>query len=362
MLRQIASAMKRATGTGTATAPQAVMASYSSTVQGDLARPDRHPRFLVLASFRDSSNNPTRPHGLQWEMSATSCMAYVPAPDAAADLDDVRASPTDTGGDDAANDNLLPSSEPRRDGTAPQLDLDASKVRYGIVAAHNLWAFAKGLRFVTVKDIVSMQSDADGRIFVKWAPPTGHESASRPIDLAGAIREDPSATQAGSPTDVWLNGLYIGTLDGPDTVDAIVTQVQASHSVKLMFLRSQGLLRIERYFRGRPRGEELFEHVIDNLFAIEDPQVLDKKTIIGTATLPDWIMGGMLTSRIWVREEEDGGMYALRPLYGDDIKSTDRRYRLSPGSPPDDRRLVLLRRSVNDVRYLSRFAMPTQAT
>ena len=43
-----------------------------------------------------------------------------------------------------------------------------------------------------------------------------------------------------------------------------------------------GMIRLERYFRGRPYDEELFEHVMDNLYALEDPEVVDDRTVIGT--------------------------------------------------------------------------------
>merc|ERR1712167_465700 len=90
-----------------------------------------------------------------------------------------------------------------------------------------------------------------------------------------------------------------------------------------------GILRIERYFRGMVRGEEVFEHVVDNLLAFEDVKMLDDDTIIGTATLPDWIMGGVLTSRLWLR---DGGV--------------DRRFQLKQGNSEEANRRIATIRSI----------------
>ena len=42
---------------------------------------------------------------------------------------------------------------------------------------------------------------------------------------------------------------------------------------------------MERYFRGRPYDEELFEHVMDNLYALEDPEIIDDRTVIGVLLL-----------------------------------------------------------------------------
>jgi len=120
-----------------------------------------------------------------------------------------------------------------------------------------------------------------------------------------------------------------------------------------------GILRIERYFRGMVRGEEVFEHVVDNLLAFEDVKTLDDDTIIGTATLPDWIMGGVLTSRLWLRDDGDT-VLALRPLYNDDITlegGVDRRFRLKQGnSEEENRRIATIRSILKDVRRLAAMA------
>lgn len=300
--------------------------------------PPDEPKFLVLATFRDADQKQVKPFGLEWGMAAQSQVVYVKSPpDLVDDRNPQKAFPAD-------------------------VDTESLEVRREIVAAHNLWSFAKGLRFVTVDDMREVTVDASGRVFVLWRPRLDRETQSRPPDVAGAIRDDPSAKEPGHPVEVWINGRFAAILDGPSTVERVLAAVAQCRSVKLELLRSDGLLRVERYFRGRPRGEELFEHIMDNLYGIEDPTIVDDRTIIGTATLPDWIMGGQLTSRIWVRENDDGTVTALRPLYDDSIETTDRRYTLLPGTVADDRRLAVLRRAVSHVRYLSTFAPPVRKT
>ncbi len=92
--------------------------------------------------------------------------------------------------------------------------------------------------------------------------------------------------------------------------------------------------------------------MLDNLYALEDVQVLDDRTIIGTATVPDWIMGGDLTSRLWVQQEEPGGdILCLRPLYNDDTGTADRRYELRRGR--DDDKIIIVQKELERIRYLA---------
>ena len=126
-----------------------------------------------------------------------------------------------------------------------------------------------------------------------------------------------------APVTVFINGVLAGPLTAA-TLPQVLKVLRVVRSVRLRMKRSSRMLVIERFFKGRPQGEELFQHVMDNLFAMEDPEILDTHTMIGTATLPDWIMGGMLTSRIWIRDR-DGKIITMRPLYNDDIDTQDRR-------------------------------------
>jgi len=127
--------------------------------------------------------------------------------------------------------------------------------------------------------------------------------------------------------------------------------IQQLRSAKLCLRYGKGLLRVERFFRGMVRDEEVFEHVMDNLYALEDPQIIDEHTIIGTATLPDWIMGGQLTSRMWVRDQ-GSTVLALRPLYHDNVEdNVDRRYELVEGR--DDRRIATMRSALRKIRFLA---------
>jgi hypothetical protein len=117
------------------------------------------------------------------------------------------------------------------------------------------------------------------------------------------------------------------------------------------------IVRIERQFWGQVRGQEVYEHILDCLYALEDPQLVDEHTVIGTTTVPDWIMGGDLTSRLWVREDpHSGNILFLRPLYKDDITTTDRRYELQTGR--DDAKIRTVRHELERIRYLASLPDP----
>ena len=131
-------------------------------------------------------------------------------------------------------------------------------------------------------------------------------------------------------------------------------------SKKVSYRRSDGLIRIERYFRGMIRDVEVFDHLLDNLYALEDVELLDDRTIIGTVTLPDWIMGGMLTSRLWVSELPNGNVLTQRPLQNDDLRTSDRRYELVKGE--DDDRIALVKNELKRLRYLATLEHPVDHT
>ena len=167
---------------------------------------------------------------------------------------------------------------------------------------------------------------------------------------------DKAATGEGEPADVWINGVFVMTLT-PETLEPVLETLSKTASPKLCFRRLDGLIRIERYFVGMVRGQQVFEHIVDNLYAMEDPEIIDKHTLIGTATLPDWIMGGELTSRICVQELGNGNIKFLRPLRNDDIKTSDRTLELRTGK--DDGKIGLVRHELKRLRWLASMNFPT---
>ena len=104
------------------------------------------------------------------------------------------------------------------------------------------------------------------------------------------------------------------------------------------------------------RGQDVFDHLLDNLYAMEDSEIIDDKTIIGTATFPDWIMGGELTSWLWIRELPNGNIMCLRPLYNDDISTKDRQYELIKGK--DDDKIEIVEAELERLRYLASLPCP----
>ena len=289
--------------------------------------------FTVFASFRDPSNAQVKPDGLEWDMpSGLSEICYVRYPQPAND-----------------SSNTSSTSSPH--------------VRRGIVEAHNRWSFAKDLSFVRAEDILSMEEDDQGHITVEWA-----DDIRRPekTDRYGGtviehLENDKAAKESSdmetAAAEVWMNGMYIGELAGPSTLqpllDAVNTQLK---SKKVCYRRSENLIRIDKYFHGMIRGWEIYEHLLDNLYAMEDAEILDEHTLIGTATLPDWIMGGMLTSRLWLSELPNGNILTQRPLQNDDLRTSDRRYELIKGK--DDEKMAIVREELKRLRYLAGLEHP----
>merc|ERR1712137_1332637 len=88
----------------------------------------------------------------------------------------------------------------------------------------------------------------------------------------------------------------------------------------------------------------------------EDPHLVDERTLIGTATLPDWIMGGELTSRLLVQEKQNGNILFMRPLYNDDTRTSDRRYELTHGE--DNEKIEIVRKEIASLRFLATLKHP----
>jgi len=301
-------------------------------------------RFAVHSTFRDMRNGEKMlPHGLEWDLGGESVLGFLPLPVVGNDEDLLRSESEDT-----------PS------------------VRRAIIEAYNRWCFAKDLPFKTVCDIETLtippidNSESNIHYSVKWKEiPDPQITESRLQNAEDVIKDDPSVKGDKEPAEVWINGLYSGLLK-PSTLGDILQKISITPSLLLCVKRSQGagnnIIRVERRFRGGLRKrQDIFEHVMDNLIALEDVDVLqdneDSTIIIGSATLPDWIMGGELTSRLWIREDKkNGSILFLRPLYHDDISTSDRRFELKYGEHDEMIRLVKI--EIQRLQYLARFPLP----
>ena len=299
--------------------------------------------FSVHSTYRDNDGRLLLPDGLEWNLPGTSHLSYV--------------------------------SIPARDLTS--INLCSNQVKQGIVEAHNRWCFAKDLAFRRVEEIQDLSMIGKNHIHVEWMEQhkkdtvifeRRHENLAELIQKAAAAAAAAAAKakdgSSSSATQVWINGHFVAILQ-PDTVPQILAElshVQEQSLTKLTWkqqLLSAELIRIERYFHSYLRNrDQIFDHVMDNLYAMEDITVLDEDTIIGTATLPDWIMGGDLTSRLYVRDEEHetGDIVMLRPLHKDDIATSDRRFRLVKGQ--DDDKLRLVRAELARLRHLASLEHP----
>lgn len=275
--------------------------------------------FAVHSTFRDNRGQKLIPNGLEWDLPGESHLAYVCM-------------------ENNHNSGLK----------------DTLPVRRGIVDAHNRWCFAKDLPFQKVEDIIQLQASGK-HVRVKWKATNRTEIAVKHGATEELIKND-KAVNGGPPAEVWINGEFVSFLSS-DTLPSVLETVSEIRSPKLCFKRSDGLIRIERYFRGMIRGEEVFEHVMDNLYALEDPEHhVAENVLMGTATLPDWIMGGMLTSRLWVKELPNGNILCLRPLRNDDVSTSDRTYELVKGR--NDGRIEIVRRELTRLRILAALSIP----
>jgi hypothetical protein len=280
----------------------------------------------VHSTFRSASGHKVLPYGLQWHMSGDSHASYVP-----------------WNGEEAidwVNDQTAHS---------------------WIVQAHNKWCFAKDRPFRKVEDIAKVSwvpfgGDGPQHLQVEWKP-LQHEKEEvyKQAKIENLLEQDKSATGEEAPAEVWLNGHLEGMLQ-PETLPEILAALEKIQSRRLTYTKTRGIIRIERRFVGMIKGQDVFEHLMDNLYAMEDPQEIDELTLIGTATLPDWIMGGELTSRIWIREQENGNILCMRPLYDDRLDSSDRKYELKRGK--DDSRIATVKEELERLRYLASLPSP----
>jgi len=300
--------------------------TYSAAASAPSVLP--HPQFAIHSTFRDArSGRQLLPDGLEWGLSGDSHLAYVPI------SDDAIAAPS-------------------------TCQRDTPDVRLGILHAHNRWLFAKDLPYKRIQDIETITIKGP-HFYVKWKDDDKDarsvESRDYHEDIAKLIAQHASTE---TTQQVWINGRFHDHL----TVDNLERIVQASQHItsrKLCFKSTadNSLIRIDRYFRGGLyHRQEVFDHILDNLIALEDVEIVDNNTIIGTATLPDWIMGGMLTSRLYI-QEQPGKILFLRPLYNDDIKTSDRRFELIQGQ--DDAVMIeQVKRELHRLRTLATLPSP----
>ena len=304
--------------------------------------------FWIHSSFRGQGNKQVKPHGLMWDMDGASFMTFVPA---------------------------ITIREKEEESTPPVTHLEwwrnSSSCRRGLVEAYNRWAYSKQLEFKfqeDIEDVTVHEKDGGIHVLVEWKVPTTNYEPfqySTPDDMEAWIKQDPAAQSfQHPPVEVWVNGVYEGTLNGEMSLSPILLAIKRAQQgpgttlfVKRYSSPRRALIRIEKYFRGMLRKQQqIFEHIVDNLIAMEDPEILDPKTLIGTATLPDWIMGGNLTSRLHIHEMENGDIQFLRPLYFDDIGTADRRFVLSQRRDPVQ--VAVVKKEVERLRHLATLKHP----
>lgn len=297
--------------------------STSTTAMRHLASCSAIP-FVVHSTFRDFEGRQLVPRGLEWGMDGDSHVTYLPADD-----------------------------------STDKIDMNDPLVRRGIIEAHNRWCFAKQIPFKNADDILSLSSRNGTHIQVNWRDtPRVVETDLRHENVTKLVTKyAEKAKEGGKSAEVWVNGKFISLLDGLDAVDSVLEAVSNVPSMKVSLKRSDGFIRVERYFTGGLRDRvQVFDHIMDNLIALEDPQELDEQTVIGTATLPDWIMGGDLTSRLWTRELDNGNILFLRPLRNDDVSTSDRRFELVKGR--DDEQIQVVREELTRLRMLASLSHP----
>jgi hypothetical protein len=284
--------------------------------------------FFIHSTFRNFVGKQVKPYGLEWGLDGDAHITYVPA-----SLADSKSS-------------LLP-------------DLNAPESRRGIVEAYNRWAFAKELGFRTSDDILELTVHNDRKhIQVEWKESGDLKYTATAHDHMDELLQNDPAAKGGEAAEVWVNGVYEGTLNGEMSVSLLLLAIKRATGpgTRMSYYRYEGLIRIEKYFRGMLRKHQVFEHIMDNLIALEDPEVLDSKTLIGTATVVDWIMGGQLTSRLHVEVLENGDLKFVRPLYNDDISTADRHFGLFKGR--DDVKIAMIHKELERLRYLASLKHP----
>ena len=351
------------------------------------------PVFTVHSTFRDKrTGEKMLPSGLQWGLGGTSHVTYVQL-----SPDHGRTIPLATNQDDD-NTSLDAVLTPR--------------MRHALVEAHNRWAFAKHWPFRHVSDIHRIRRVGPSHVQVDWTelkqqrPPVMRRSTLRDVTTTDMIVEllekevqvlqEQQQDKEEGPlpvVQVWINGTFVSLLEGPDSLPRILDELQATTSQRLSYKKQDSkngkvtMIRMERMFRGALRNSNVvLEHIMDNLLALEDIEILDDHTLIGTATLPDWIMGGQLTSRMWIQDTVGGGLAVHtdddddddtaaaatrlsdglnsgvvafeRPLYHDDISTSDRTFELRPDTAENVQKIAVVQHELARLRQLAQCTHP----
>ena len=374
--------------------------------------------FSVHSTFRDELGNQVMPRGLQWGLSGKSHVLYVSLTSSLLLQGD-----DDRNSKEAYNEN---------DGISNYKENDTKIIRQAVVEAHNRWAFAKQLPFKCEQDIVRVTQQGPHHLQVDWADSKTkkkpimrtslkdltstktiqdllEKESTSFIEAAGVDENKDSNSKTKPGSQVWINGTFVSTLEGPETLPPILEALHSTQSRRLCYRKQEDsaekgnnygdVIRIERMFRGGLRNhDDVFEHIMDTLLAMEDPEIIDENTLIGTATLPDWIMGGRLTSRIWVQDNIAGTPISLtqtqqahfvdgsddyssdeeyssknkhsqrrqreryiafeRPLYQDDISTSDRAFELHPNTADDILKIALVKHELKRLRCIAQLKHP----
>eukprot|EP00526_Cylindrotheca_closterium_P016796 CAMPEP_0113625522 /NCGR_PEP_ID=MMETSP0017_2-20120614/13185_1 /TAXON_ID=2856 /ORGANISM="Cylindrotheca closterium" /LENGTH=323 /DNA_ID=CAMNT_0000535643 /DNA_START=190 /DNA_END=1161 /DNA_ORIENTATION=+ /assembly_acc=CAM_ASM_000147 len=232
-----------------------------------------------------------------------------------------------------------------------------------IVQAYNRWCCAKDFPYKTTEDILSITKQGPDHVNVKWKKGNHVEQVVLGDSIEELLKADEVCTSDDDKTvEVWINGEFQGTLsNNPNDLQAILQKVPKTAN-KLCYKRTPDRIHIDRYYTSYLRYNQAWDHVWDNLVALEDPKIIlndsyeedDKNatTIIGTATLNDWIMGGQLTSRMWIQDKGTSILFQ-RPLYEDDLETSDRKYEIS-----DPKRMEMVRQELTRLQYLAKLRHP----
>ena len=348
--------------------------------------------FTVHSTFRDKrTGEKMLPSGLQWGLGGTSHVTYVQlSPD---------------------HGRTIPLATNQNDDNTSLDAVFTPRMRHALVEAHNRWAFAKHWSFRHVSDIQRIRRVGPSHVQVDWTelkqqrPPVMRRSTLRDVTTTDMIVEllekevqvlqEQQQDKEEGPlpvVQVWINGTFVSLLEGPGSLPRILDELQATTSQRLSYKKQDSkhgkvtMIRMERMFRGALRNPNVvLEHIMDNLLALEDPEILDDHTLIGTATLPDWIMGGQLTSRMWIQDTVGGGLAVHtddededddaaatrlrdglnsgvvafeRPLYHDDISTSDRTFELRPDTADNVQKIAVVQHELARLRQLAQCTHP----
>ncbi|KAL3926915.1 MAG: hypothetical protein SGBAC_013286 [Bacillariaceae sp.] len=223
---------------------------------------------------------------------------------------------------------------------------------HNLVQAYNRWCCAKDLPYKTTDDVVSITKQGPEHVNVKWKTGNHVEQVILGNSIEELLKKDGAFVSDNETAEVWINGEFQGTLSNkPEDLQAILDKVPKTAN-KLCYKRTPTRIHIDRYYTSYLRYNQAWDHVWDCLIALEDARILDDNTLIGTCTLSDWIMGGQLTSRLWVQDKGTSILFQ-RPLYGDDLDTSDRRYAIK-----DPKRMAMVREELTRLRYLAKLRHP----